>query len=98
MKYEYDNFDFPSLKSLKAFFKELKYKHKLGRILLLDECAVVLGLFEKFGAETHRFNLVFSDQREEDFGGRQLYALHSRTGEEELLSVGATIKSKNYQR
>ena len=98
MRYAYDNLLFPNLKALKEYFKDFKYKYPIGRVLTMLECGEVLGLFAKFGEETNRFDLVFSDQRNEDFGGRQLYALNSKSGEQALLSVKETIKTSNYQR
>ena len=98
MKYAYENHEFPDLKALKGFLKDLKYKHPLGRILLPEECVTVMGLFTKFGADLAPYDLVFSEQRILDFGGRQLFALHSRTGEEQHLSVKDIIKTKNYRK
>ena len=97
MRYTFDNLLFPNLKALKEYFIDLKYKYPIGRILTMQECREVLGLFEKFGEETDRFDLVFSELRDEDFGGRHLFALNSKSGERAVLSVKETIKKMNYQ-
>ena len=101
MRYTFDTLNykllFPNLKSLKEYLKDMKYKHPIGRILTMRECEEVLEIFEKFGEETDQFDLVFSELRDEDFGGRQFYALNSKSGERAILSVKETIKKRNYQ-